>query len=141
MTVALAFLAACANDATSPSALFRNGADDPIPQNRAGTTKTVVQIVLTAAPSFPGAKGKAKFTVNGDQRELETRVEEVLRLAGMQVTLWLGGASLGSATVDATGRAGIALNTRLGDGVPGSVAGQAMEIRLADGTLIVSGSF
>lgn len=136
---ALVLAAGCAQDATSPQ--FRNGADDPIPNDQPAAIRTKVQILLTGSASFPRAKGKATFTVNGDQREFQAQVEEVPGLAGTLVNISLGGVSMGSATVDATGRAGIGLNTRLGDSVPSSVTGQSLEVRAAGGTLIASGSF
>lgn len=136
--------AACANDATSPTANFRQGADDPAVQNQGGggnATETITEIVLAGAPSFTSAKGKAKFKVKDGQRELEIEVENLTRIAGQTVTFFLGSASVGSGIVSALGQADLQLNTRLGHAVPTSVAGQAVSARTADGTLIASGSF
>ncbi len=135
---------ACANDATSPNAQFQQGADDPAVQNQDGggtASKTVMEITLIGSPAFPSAKGKAKFTSKDGQRELEIQVENLNRIAGQTVSFFLGGAAVGSATVSALGQADLSLNTRLGDSVPTSVAGQSVAVRTADGTLIASGSF
>ena len=136
--------AACANDPTSPTAQFKHGADDPAVQNQGGgaaANKTIMEIILTGAPSFTSAKGKAKFTVKGGQRELEIEVENLNRIAGQSVGFFVGGASVGTGIVSALGQADLELNTRLGHTVPASVAGLAVAVRTADGTLIASGSF
>jgi hypothetical protein len=104
-------------------------------------SKTIMEIVLTGSPDFSSAKGKAKFTAKDGQRELEIEVENLTRIAGQSVNFFLGGALVGSAAVSGLGQADLELNTRLGHIVALSVAGQAVAVRTADGTLIASGSF
>lgn len=136
--------AACSDGPTSPSTGLQQGADDPIVQNQGSggnVGKSVVEIALTASATFPSAKGKAKFTVKGGQRELEIEVEHLNRIAGRAVNFFVGGIQVGSGTVSALGQADLELNTRLGHRVPTSVTGKAVAARTTDGALIASGSF
>ena len=63
----------------------------PAVQAKGGTI-----IALKASSAFPGAKGKAKFQVEG-QRELEIEVEHVRRLAGKRVNFFVNAKKVGSA--------------------------------------------
>ena len=71
----------------------------PAVQAKGGTI-----IALKASSAFPGAKGKAKFQVEG-QRELEIEVEHVRRLAGKRVNFFVNAKKVGSLRINGLGAA------------------------------------
>ena len=71
----------------------------PAVQAKGGTI-----IALKASSAFPGAKGKAKFQVEG-QRELEIEVEHVRRLAGKRVNFFVNAKKVGSLRINGFGAA------------------------------------
>ena len=104
----------------------------PAVQAKGGTI-----IALKASSAFPGAKGKAKFQVEG-QRELEIEVEHVRRLAGNRVNFFVNAKKVGSLRISGLGAA--QLNLR-GSRAPAVRAGSRISVKTAGGTLIVSGRF
>ena len=94
-------------------------------------------IALKASSAFPGAKGKAKFQVEG-QRELEIEVEHVRRLAGKRVNFFVNAKKVGSLRINGFGAA--ELNLR-GSRAPAVRSGTRISVKTAGGTLIVSGRF
>ena len=94
-------------------------------------------IALKASSSFPGAKGKAKFQVEG-QRELEIEVEHVRRLAGKRVNFFVNARKVGSLRINGFGAA--ELNLR-GSRAPAVRSGTRISVKTAGGTRIVSGRF
>ena len=104
----------------------------PAVQAKGGTI-----IALKASSAFPGAKGKAKFQVEG-QRELEIEVEHVRRLAGKRVNFFVNAKKVGSLRINGLGAA--QLNLR-GSQLPGDPSGTRISVKTAGGTLIVSGRF
>ena len=104
----------------------------PAVQAKGGTI-----IALKASSAFPGAKGKAKFQVEG-QRELEIEVEHVRRLAGKRVNFFVNAKKVGSLRINGLGAA--QLNLR-GFRAPAVRAGTRISVKTAGGTLIVSGRF
>jgi hypothetical protein len=104
----------------------------PAVQAKGGTI-----IALKASSSFPGAKGKAKFQVEG-QRELEIEVEHVRRLAGKRVNFFVGSKMLGSKRVSALGAAQL---DRRGSTFPAINSGTRISVKTASGRLIASGRF
>ena len=104
----------------------------PAVQAKGGTI-----IALKASSAFPGAKGKAKFQVEG-QRELEIEVEHVRRLAGKRVNFFVNAKKVGSLRINGFGAA--ELNLR-GSRAPAVRSGTRISVKTAGGTLIVSGRF
>jgi hypothetical protein len=145
--LALVLAAACSNSPTGPSAQLQTQSSTTTPTGTGtgyyGNTapKTRLEISLVGSAAFGHAKGKAKFTAQGGQRELEIEVEELVALAGTSVDFFVGGVKVGSAVVSALGEAELDLNTRLGSTVSASVAGQAVEVRTGGGAVIATGSF
>jgi hypothetical protein len=104
----------------------------PAVQAKGGTI-----IALKASSAFPGAKGKAKFQVEG-QRELEIEVEHVRRLAGKRVNFFVNAKKVGSARIRGLGAA--QLNLR-GSRAPAVRSGTRISVKTASGKRIVSGRF
>lgn len=100
------------------------------------------QIVpLKPTRAFPAAKGKAKFEAKKDERQLEVEVEHIRRLKGQRVTVFVGGAKLGSVRVNAFGAAELERNSERGQLVPPVSAGTKVVVRTARSAAIVAGSF
>ena len=104
----------------------------PAVQAKGGTI-----IALKASSAFPGAKGKAKFQVEG-QRELEIEVEHVRRLAGKRVNFFVNAKKVGSKRVSGLGAAQI---NRRNSSFPAINSGTRISVKTAGGKLIVSGRF
>ena len=104
----------------------------PAVQAKGGTI-----IALKASSAFPGAKGKAKFQVEG-QRELEIEIEHVRRLAGKRVNFFVNAKRVGSKRVSALGAAQL---DRRGSTFPAIKSGTRISVKTASGTLISSGRF
>lgn len=107
--------------------------------NSGGGTK--VRITLNGAGTYANAKGKATYKVNGSEREFQVEVENIKRLAGKSVSIFVNGNSIGTATVDSLGAARLNRNSNLGQTVPNIKAGDKVQVKTANGVLIVSGSF
>ena len=104
----------------------------PAVQAKGGTI-----IALKASSAFPGAKGKAKFQVEG-QRELEIEVEHVRRLAGKRVNFFVNARKVGSARISGFGAAQI---NRRNSSFPAIKSGTRISVKTASGATIVSGRF
>jgi hypothetical protein len=104
----------------------------PAVQAKGGTI-----IALKASSTFLGAKGKAKFQVEG-QRELEIEVEHVRPLAGQRVSFFVNATKVGSKRVSALGAAQV---DRRGSTFPAISSGTRISVKTAGGKLIVSGRF
>jgi hypothetical protein len=104
----------------------------PAVQAKGGTI-----IALKASSAFPGAKGKAKFQVEG-QRELEIEVEHVRRLASKRVNFFVNAKKVGSLRINGFGAA--QLNLR-GSRAPAVRSGTRISVKTAGGARIVSGRF
>jgi hypothetical protein len=158
--------AACGNGPTTPSADVRKNSA----QNSTDTTTTAQprqeteeEITLVGSSDFPNVVGRARFESGEEENEggddapaasdgsdgsggsegaeLEIRVENAGSLAGTKVTFSLGGVAIGTAMVSSDGEARLKLESEDGGTVPKSVSGQTVEVRTADGVLIVSGTF
>lgn len=101
--------------------------------------KTVA--VLSPSAGFANAKGKAVYKVNGSEREFQVEVENVKKLAGKSVKIFVNGTQVGSAMVNSLGTARLNRNTDLGQAVPSIKAGDVVQIKTGGGTLVVSGKF
>lgn len=106
---------------------------------KGGGTKT--RISLTAAAGFAGAKGKATYKVNGSEREFQVETENIQKLAGKTVGIFVNGKQVGSAVVNSLGAARLNLNTDLGNTVPNIKVGDQVQVKKSNGVLVVSGSF
>ena len=111
----------------------------PVALGSGGGTRT--EIALRGSAAFPGANGKAVYKVDGGERELQIEVEDVRRLAGRRVNVFVNGTKLGSPLVNGLGEARLERNTDRGQAVPRIVDGSTVRVRTLAGTLIVSGTF
>jgi predicted PilT family ATPase len=110
-----------------------------VPAALAAGTRT--EISLRPSSAFPGASGKARYTVNGTERELQIEVEGIRRLAGRHVNVFVNGSKLASPLVSTLGQVRVERNTDRGHAVPRISRGSTVRVRTLDGTLIVSGTF
>lgn len=105
-----------------------------------GSTDSRVEVILTGRPSYPAAKGKARFRSRGGERELQIEVENLP--PGLMVNFLVGGIAYGGTqTVNALGAARINANSDLGQAVPMTVTGKAVQVITTAGALAASGSF
>ena len=104
----------------------------------AGTT---TRAGLHGSAAFPNASGKAKYNVDGANRELQIEVEDIKALAGTKVLFVVDGSTVGMRKVKLTGAAKLTLRTQAGQDVPNIQPGSTVEVRTPAGTPIVAGSF
>jgi hypothetical protein len=104
----------------------------------AGTT---TRVVLQGSAAFPNASGKAKYKVDGANRELGIEVQDIQALAGTRVLFVVDGSTVGKRKVTLLGAAKLTLRTQAGQNVPNIQPGSTVEVRTATGTAIVAGSF
>lgn len=109
------------------------------PVAMAGGTETLIS--LKASNAYPNAKGKAKYKVDGSNRELEVEVEHIRSLAGKRVNVFVNGTKIGSPLVNRFGNANLNRDTQRGQSVPRIVRGSKVAVKTQGGTLIASGSF
>ena len=107
------------------------------PSVQAKGGKDGTRIVLRPTSAFPGAKGSAKFQVEG-QRELEIEVEHVRRLASKRVNFFVNSTKVGSARVSGLGAAQV---NKRGSGFPAIKAGTRIKVKTTGGATIVAGRF
>ena len=100
-----------------------------------------VRIVLTGAGTYANAKGKADYKSKGGEREFQVEVENIKKLAGKSVSIFVNGNQIGTAAVNSLGAARLNRNSDLGQTVPNIKAGDQVQVKTANGVLIVSGSF
>ena len=99
------------------------------------------RITLTGSAAFPNAKGTAKYRDRGGEREFQVEVENVRRLAGRTLSVFVNGNKVGSMTVNTLGEARFNRNTDLGQRVPVIRSGSRVQVKTAAGRLVVSGIF
>ena len=102
---------------------------------------TVKEITLRHSSAFPAANGKAKYKVDGTNRELQVEVEDIRRLSGKRVNVFVNGNKIGSPLVNSLGEARLNRDTQKGQAVPHVTSGSPVRVRTQGGTLIVSGTF
>lgn len=144
VAAALVTLAACSDNSAT-------GLEEPSLKrgsSTAGTTasggtvssgRTLITLSRPAGAPFATAKGKAKYSNRGGERELEIEAENIP--VGTAVEFVLGGVVIGSGTASSLREVELNLNSDRGATVPASVAGQNVVVRTAAGAVIVSGSF
>lgn len=99
------------------------------------------RITLSGSVAWPGAKGQAKYKVDGTQRELQVEVENVLRLAGTRLKVLVNGALVGTMPVSTLGTARLSRNTDLGQAVPQISSGSRVVVRTGADVVVASGRF
>ena len=99
---------------------------------------TETRITLSPSAQYPTATGKAKYKVDGTQREFQVEVENVRRLAGQRLNVFVNGTKVGSFLVTSLGAGRLDLR---GSSAPIIRAGMPMSVRTAAGILVVSGRF
>lgn len=109
------------------------------PVAMAGGTVTIIQ--LHGSSAFPAANGKAKYKKDGTNREFQVEVEDINRLRGQRVNVFVNGNKIGSPLVNRFGEARLNRDTQLGQSVPNIVSGSRVTVKTQGGTLIASGSF
>ena len=102
---------------------------------------TIRRIALQGSAAFPAANGKAVYKVDGGERELQIEVEDIRRLAGKRVNVFVNGNKIGSPRVSSLGEARVERNTDAGQSVPRITNGSPVRVRTQGGTLIASGRF
>lgn len=114
---------------------------DPVPQPSTATPSKV-EIDLVGGGSFAAASGDARFESDRGRRKLRVEVEDAATAVGDTLDVFVGGAKVGSMTVTSKGEAELELDTNKGAAsIPAAVAGQRVEARTADGTVVVTGQF
>lgn len=145
--VAALALSACAESPVSPisTSAIADAKGTSTTTSTTSSSATRIRIYATLLPPsgapFSNAKGKGSWDSrnNNTKRELELEIEHLP--VGTAVEFFVGGVSVGTRTTDALGKAEIEFSTELGQSVPESVNGLAIEIRNAAGAVLVSGSF
>jgi hypothetical protein len=99
------------------------------------------RIPLGASTSYPSAKGKATYKVDGGEREFQVEVENIKKLAGKSLRVSVNSANVGAMQVNALGEARLNLNTDNGQQVPMIAPGARVQVKTAGGVLVVSGTF
>ncbi|MBX7117675.1 MAG: hypothetical protein K1X31_01625 [Gemmatimonadaceae bacterium] len=141
----LATLAACNGDPVGPSTALSadaasRTASAPAPAGAALTGRTIIFLAKAETSPYAGAKGAAKYDVRKPSKpEFEIEVEHLP--AGTAVDFYLGDVKIGSATADSMGEANLELAAERGQTVPVPTGGTIAQARLADGRVLVSGSF
>ena len=115
-------------------------------------TKNELRAHLTAGTAYPKAKGRAKYetetktkttagvTTTTTSSEFSVGVSKTGLAVGTVLTVSVGGASVGTATVSKHG-ANLRLSTEHGNTVPTVTAGTAISITDPSGAVVASGSF
>ncbi|HEX5166111.1 MAG TPA: hypothetical protein VFV93_11995 [Thermomicrobiales bacterium] len=101
--------------------------------------ETIVR--LKGSSSYPGVSGKAKYKVDGTQREFEVEIEDANRLIGKTLTVSVNGKTVGTMRVNSFGSAALERNTRLRQTVPTITSGATVRITTSTGVLVASGRF
>ncbi len=121
----------------------------PTPQDIESLKGTVISTFLRGSPSYPFTTGKAKYSVNGNEREFQVEMETVcyynycgpVNVIGKAVRVYVNGSLVGSMRVSALGLARLNRNTERGQIVPNIAVGSLVEVKTTTGLLIVSGKF
>jgi hypothetical protein len=108
----------------------------------AAEAKGIVTITnLSGSAAYPTVVGKAKYKVDGVDREFEVEVQDARRLAGKTLTVLANGKVVGRMTVDALGNAALERSTELGQSVPRIASGSVVRVKTAAGVLVAKGTF
>lgn len=110
-----------------------------VPAAEAKGTET--RITLRGSAQYPNAKGKAKYKVDGSEREFQVEVENVRALAGKTLNIFVNGNKIGTMRINNLGAGRINRNTEQGQNVPMISSGSTVQVKTAAGALVVSGKF
>lgn len=102
---------------------------------------TRLEVRLSAAPGFAGAKGTAKYKNEGGERELQVEVENVRALKGQTLGVFVSGTRVGGARVNSLGEGRLELNSDRGQRVPTVPKGTRVQVKTSAGRAVVAGSF
>ena len=100
---------------------------------------TLVATLTGAAIAGATPSGRSEYTVSGTQRELDVSVRANLP-AGTALNVTVGGAAVGTITLNSEQRGALELDTEDGDTVPTIAAGAAIMVKNGT-TTILSGAF
>lgn len=101
----------------------------------------LLETPLRPAAAYRGAGGEAKYKDRGGEREFQLEVEDVRRLRGETLSVFVGGSRVGRARVNSVGDARQGRNSDRGQRVPVVVKGTRVQVRTASGTVVVAGAF
>jgi hypothetical protein len=109
----------------------------------AAQAATEVQLFarLHGSASFSRATGSSEYERTTRQRDVEVTVNNIARLAGKRVTVYVNLKKVGTILVSSTGRAHREWSTEHGQSVPFASAGNPVRVRTASGTLVASGTY
>lgn len=111
----------------------------PAAQAQGGGTRITAR--LTGTNAFPAVSGKATFSREGGQRELEVEVEHARALRGTRLTLFVAGRKIGTMVVGRLGNARLDRSTQRGQAVPKITVGTRLSVHTAAGTTVAKGRF
>ena len=111
----------------------------PAAQAQGGGTKLTAKLAGTKA--FPGVSGKATFSRESGQRELEVEIEHARSLHGKRLTVFVGGKKVGTMVVGQLGNARLDRSTQRGQAVPKVTAGTGVSVHTAAGAAVAKGRF
>lgn len=100
-----------------------------------------IRISLKGSAQFPNAKGTAKYKDRGGEQEFQVEVENVKKLAGKKLSVFVNGSKVGTMRINQFGAGRIELNSDRGDNVPAISGGSKVQVKTGAGVLVVSGSF
>jgi hypothetical protein len=107
----------------------------------AKSTAVVHRATLKGSSAFPAVNGTAKWKSDSGKRELEVQIQDATKLKGKQLTVQIGGATIGKMTVSSLGRARLTRRTEAGQSVPKSILGKTLRVLTAQGTLVARSTF
>jgi hypothetical protein len=85
--------------------------------------------------------GKATFSRESGQRELEVEIEHARSLHGKRLAVFVGGKRIGTMLVGRLGNARLDRSTQRGQSVPKVTAGTGVSVHTAAGAAVVKGRF
>jgi hypothetical protein len=100
-----------------------------------------IRIALKGSAQFPNAKGTAKYRDRGGEQEFQVEVENVKKLAGKRLGVFVNGNNVGTMRINQFGAGRLELNSDRGDNVPAISAGSKVQVKTGAGVLVVSGQF
>jgi hypothetical protein len=96
---------------------------------------------LQGSAAFPRATGHSEYDRSRTEREVEVIVQNIGRLAGHRVNVFVSGNKVGSMRVSIAGVAHREWDTERGDSVPFASAGDRVKVRTTGGKLVASGRY
>lgn len=100
-----------------------------------------IRISLKGSAQYPNAKGTAKYRDRGGEQEFQVEVENVKKLAGKKLSVFVNGNKVGTMQINQFGVGRLELNSSQGDKVPAIKSGSKVKVKTGAGVLVVSGSF